>query len=126
MSSGSLATTTTLRMLVSRVTSGRTTVSTCPTPSFRRCYHSLVCLPHSSFSLSLSAHSTPLFFSEHDNIYVRSSCALAFAAAVEMHPELIAESIVGLQELYVERAKVLAPESVFQSQLHGVLERIRG
>lgn len=29
-----------------------------------------------------------------------------------MHPELISEAIVALEELYIERAKVLAPESV--------------
>jgi hypothetical protein len=49
---------------------------------------------------------------EHENVYVRSACAVAFAEAVHMHPELISEAIVALEELYIERAKVLAPECV--------------
>lgn len=49
--------------------------------------------------------------SEHDNAYVRSACGLAFAEAVEMHPELIEESIVGLEELYVERVSLFSADA---------------
>ncbi|CDZ97184.1 Protein containing adaptin N-terminal region [Phaffia rhodozyma] len=49
-------------------------------------------------------------FIEHDNAYVRTSCAISFGEAIALHPGLISEVVVALEELYVERAKLLLPE----------------
>ncbi|KAI0688462.1 ARM repeat-containing protein [Cytidiella melzeri] len=49
-------------------------------------------------------------FLEHDNAYVRNSTALALSDAVEHWPTTISKTLSVLEELYREKAKVLAPE----------------
>jgi vesicle coat complex subunit len=42
-------------------------------------------------------------FVEHDNAYVRTSGAVAIGEAIRLHPELIGEINVALEELYVDK-----------------------
>ena len=67
----------------------------------------------------LGKHCTRIYFiqsqmltfeSEHENAYVRSSAATAIAEAVEQMPRKAAEVLHSLQEYYLEKAKILAPE----------------
>lgn len=46
----------------------------------------------------------------HDSAAVRTSCAAALADAAEHYPAQIGPTIKGLEELYVEKAKLLEPE----------------
>ncbi|KAF9234000.1 armadillo-type protein [Melanogaster broomeanus] len=51
-----------------------------------------------------------LDFLGHDNAYVRTSSAAAIAEAVEHHPQTSEKIVTALQDLYREKAKILAPE----------------
>ncbi|KAH7883448.1 armadillo-type protein [Phlebopus sp. FC_14] len=51
-----------------------------------------------------------LGFLGHDNAYVRTSSAAAIADAVEHHPQTSERTIIALEELYREKARILAPE----------------
>ncbi|THH23082.1 hypothetical protein EUX98_g8100 [Antrodiella citrinella] len=51
-----------------------------------------------------------LTYLEHENAYVRSSCASSIAAALEHWPTSVALSLMTLESLYREKAKILAPE----------------
>ncbi|KAG5638049.1 hypothetical protein H0H81_002083 [Sphagnurus paluster] len=53
---------------------------------------------------------TLLAYLGHDNAYVRSSVAAAIAEGVEHWPHTIGQTVNDLQELYREKAKILAPE----------------
>ncbi|KDQ20094.1 hypothetical protein BOTBODRAFT_101949 [Botryobasidium botryosum FD-172 SS1] len=49
-------------------------------------------------------------FLDHENPYVRSSCASAFGEAAQQHPDLVGSLLIRLKEFYLEKAKILAPE----------------
>ncbi|KAH8103551.1 armadillo-type protein [Cristinia sonorae] len=51
-----------------------------------------------------------LSYLDHENAYVRSSCAASIAAGLEHWTQLVPQSLLTLQGLYREKAKVLAPE----------------
>lgn len=44
-------------------------------------------------------------FIEHDNAYVRTSGAVAIGEAIRLHPELIGEISVALEELYADKVR---------------------
>ncbi|KAI0316101.1 ARM repeat-containing protein [Amylostereum chailletii] len=51
-----------------------------------------------------------LTFLEHDNTYVRSNVGAAIAEAVDHWPQSITATLLSMESLYVEKAKILAPE----------------
>lgn len=46
----------------------------------------------------------------HDSPAVRTSCAGALAQAIQQYPGQIEATITGLQEMYVDKARMLQPE----------------
>jgi len=93
------------KMLISPNGSGKITdliFLKTPSKSFNP---TLVRAPSSIFLGKLSEHVL-----DHENAYVRSSTASAIAEAIDQMPQKASDVIHHLEELYLEKAKILAPE----------------